>query len=243
MSLIIRLNAEESQPLIKENVILKDWPQGERPREKLLSNGAAQLSDAELLAIFLRTGISGCNVIELARKLLTAFGDISGVYRASLNEFCQIQGLGKAKYVQLQASIEMTKRYLAQELTKGSALTSSAMTKEYLMAELKPETREVFAVLILDNQHQIIRFEKLFFGTINAAAVYPRIVVEFILKHQGNAVILAHNHPSGVSEPSQSDKLITRKLVDALALIDVVVLDHLIVAGHQCFSFAEHGLL
>ena len=222
---------------------MKNWPQGERPREKLLASGAARLSDAELLAIFLRTGVPGCNVIELARKLLQVFGDISGVYRASLGDFCQVQGLGKAKYVQLQASIEMAKRYLAQEVSKGAALTSSPMTREYLLAELKPETREVFAVLILDNQHQIIRFEKLFFGTINAAAVYPRIVVEAVLQYQGNAVILAHNHPSGVSEPSQSDKLITQKLVDALALIDVTVLDHFIIAGHRCFSFAEHGLL
>lgn len=222
---------------------MKNWPQGERPREKLLASGAAQLSDAELLAIFLRTGIPGCNVMELARNLLHRFGDIAGVYQASLNDFCQVHGLGTAKYVQFQASIEMAKRYFAQELSKGVALTSSPMTREYLLAELKPETREVFAVLILDNQHQIIRFEKLFFGTINASAVYPRIVVEAVLQHQGNAVILAHNHPSGVSEPSQADKHITHKLTEALALIDVTVLDHFIIAGHQCFSFAEHGLL
>jgi DNA repair protein RadC len=221
--------------------MLKNWPENERPREKLLNQGASSLSDAELLAIFLRTGVKGCHVVELARKLLSNFGSISGIYRASQQEFCAQHGLGDAKYVQLQACIEMSKRYLFEELKQGKALTSSQTTRDYLITELRHHTREVFAVLFLDNQHQILKFEALFFGTIDAAAVYPRIVVEKALKHQAAAVILTHNHPSGVAEASIADKQITTRLEQALALIDVRVLDHIIVAGHRCYSFAENG--
>jgi len=203
--------------------------------------GASSLSDAELLAIFLRTGVKGCNVVELARTLLQNFGSISAIYRASLNDFCQQHGLGTAKYVQLQACLEKSKRYLAEKLCNGVELTSSHLTHEYLVSELRHESREVFAVLFLNNQHQVIEFERLFYGTLDAAAVYPRIVVEYALKHHAAAVILAHNHPSGVAEASIADKQITTRLAQALALIDVRVLDHIIVAGHQCYSFAEHN--
>jgi len=221
---------------------LKNWPSAERPREKLLSLGSASLSDAELLAIFLRTGVKGCNVVDLSRNLLLSFGSLANVFKANQQEFCQQHGLGSAKYVQLQACLEMSKRYLAEQLIQqGSALTSSQATRDYLTSELRHETREVFAVLFLDNQHQILKFERLFFGTLNAAAVYPRIVVEQALKHQAAAVILAHNHPSGVAEASIADKQITHKLEQALQLIEVRVLDHMIIAGHQCYSFAEHG--
>ena len=221
---------------------LKSWPSSERPREKLLTLGSASLSDAELLAIFLRTGVKGCNVVDLSRKLLLNFGSLANVFRANQQEFCQQHGLGSAKYVQLQACLEMSKRYLAEQLIQqGSALTSSQATRDYLISELRHETREVFAVLFLDNQHQVLKFERLFFGTLNAAAVYPRIVVEQALKNQAAAVILAHNHPSGVDEASIADKPITQKLEQALQLIDVRVLDHMIIAGHQCYSFAEHG--
>ena len=221
---------------------LKSWPSAERPREKLLSLGSASLSDAELLAIFLRTGVKGCNVVDLSRNLLLSFGSLANVFKANQQEFCQQHGLGSAKYVQLQACLEMSKRYLAEQLIQqGSALTSSQATRDYLTSELRHETREVFAVLFLDNQHQILKFERLFFGTLNAATVYPRIVVEQALKHQAAAVILAHNHPSGVAEASIADKQITHKLEQALQLIDVRVLDHMIIAGHQCYSFAEHG--
>ncbi len=221
--------------------MIKDWPDNERPREKLLNQGAASLSDAELLAIFLRTGVKGCHVVDLARKLLTNFGSIAGIYQATQYDFCAQHGLGVAKYVQLQACLEMSKRYLAQEMKQGTALTSSQATRDYLIAELRHQTREVFAVMFLDNQHQVLKFEPLFFGTIDAAAVYPRVVVEQALKHHAAAVILSHNHPSGIAEASIADKQITTRLEQALALIDVRVLDHIIVAGHRCYSFAENG--
>jgi len=221
---------------------LKNWPAMERPREKLIHLGAQSLSDAELLAIFLRTGVKGCNVVDLARNLLSSFGSLANIYRASEHEFCQHHGLGQAKYVQLQACLEMSKRYLAEQLIQqGSALTSSQATRDYLTSELRHESREVFAVLFLDNQHQVLKFERLFWGTLDAAAVYPRIVVEQALRHQAAAVILTHNHPSGVAEASIADKHITQKLEQALQLIDVRVLDHIIVAGNLCYSFAENG--
>jgi DNA repair protein RadC len=221
--------------------MLKDWPDREKPREKLLHFGAKSLSDAELLAIFLRTGVQGCHVVDLARNLLKSFGSISQIYQAGLDDFCQHHGLGVAKYVQLQACLEMSTRYLAEQMQMGQALTSSLSTQNFLKAELRHETREVFAVLFLNTQHQVIKFERLFHGTINAAAVYPRIVVETALKYQAGAVILAHNHPSGIAEPSMADNQITNRLEQALALIDIKVLDHIIVAGCHCYSYAEHG--
>jgi len=223
--------------------MLKDWPSSEKPREKLLQAGAATLSDAELLAIFLRTGVKGCHVVDLARNLLTSFGSISAIYKASAKEFCQMHGLGQAKYVQLQACLEMTKRFLNEEMKHGCQLSSSQASKDFLISELRNENQEVFAVLFLDNQHQVIHFERLFYGTINASAVYPRIVVEKALKYQSAAVILSHNHPSGIAEASYADKSITNQLQQALKILDIKVLDHMIVAGHQCFSFAEHGLI
>ena len=227
-----------------ESKTLKSWPCEERPREKLLKLGAMSLSDAELLAIFLRTGVKGCNVVDLSRQLLLDFGSLANIFSASEIEFCQQHGLGSAKYVQLQACLEMSKRYLAEELAQqGSALTSSQATRNYLVSELRHETREVFAVLFLDNQHQVLTFERLFFGTLNAAAVYPRVVVEQALKHHAAAVILAHNHPSGIAQASVADKQITNKLEQALQLVDIRVLDHMIIAGPQCYSFAEHGEL
>jgi DNA repair protein RadC len=223
--------------------MLKDWPSSEKPREKLLNQGATSLSDAELLAIFLRTGVKGCHVVDLARQLLSSFGSIAAIYQASADEFCQVRGLGKAKFVQLQACLEMSKRFLAEEMTNGQTLTSSQASKDFLISQLRNETQEVFAVLFLNNQHQVITFKRLFYGTINASAVYPRVVVEKAIKHHASAVILAHNHPSGIAEASFADKNITQQLSQALALIDIRVLDHMIVAGHQCYSFAEHGLL
>lgn len=221
--------------------MLKDWPEQEKPREKLLNQGAQSLSDAELLAIFLRTGVKGCNVVELSRMLLNHFGSIAAIFRSTQAEFCQHHGLGMAKYVQLQACLEMSKRYLAEEMHQRDALTSSRATQNYLVSELRHETREVFAVLFLDNQHRILHFERLFWGTLDAAAVYPRVVAEYVLKHHAAAVILAHNHPSGVAEASRADKQITQQLVSALSLLDVRVLDHVIVAGPLCYSFAEQG--
>jgi DNA repair protein RadC len=224
--------------------MIKSWPESERPREKLLHRGAESLSDAELLAIFLRTGVQGCHVVDLAKQLLSSFGSLCAIFSASEADFCARRGLGLAKFVQLQACLEMSKRYLVEDINDlGCALTSSQATRDYLIAELRLEHREVFAVLFLDNQHQILSFEKLFLGTLDSAAVYPRVVVEQTLKHQAAAVILTHNHPSGLAKPSSADKQITDKLTQALALIDVRVLDHIIIAGHQCYSFAEHNEL
>lgn len=224
-------------------MMLKDWLEHEKPREKLRSKGPSSLSDAELLAIFLRTGVKGCHVVDLAQQLLKSFGSIAAIYRATEQEFCHHHGLGLAKYVQLQACLEMSKRYLSEQLHQGTALTSSKATRDYLTSELRGESREIFAVMFLDNQHKILKFKRLFFGTIDAAAVYPRVVVEQALKQQAAAVILAHNHPSGVAEASIADKQITIRLEKALSLIDIKVLDHIIVAGNQCYSFAEHGEL
>jgi DNA repair protein RadC len=227
--------------LIKPTV-LKDWPELERPREKLLHLGPSSLSDSELLAIFLRTGVKGCHVVDLARQLLSTFGNLNAIFSASEEDFCAGRGLGKAKYVQLQACLEMSKRYLSEKMkAQEYTLTSSQATRDYLMSELRLENREIFAVLFLNNQHQIITFERLFTGTLDSAAVYPRVVVEQALKHHAAAVILTHNHPSGIAEASLADKHITNKLTQALQLIDVRVLDHIIVAGNQCYSFAEHN--
>tara|TARA_B110001452_G_C15120102_1_gene390405 strand:- start:36 stop:719 length:684 start_codon:yes stop_codon:yes gene_type:complete len=223
--------------------LLKAWPKEERPREKLLNQGASSLSDAELLAIFLRTGVKGRHVVDLARDLLTNFGSISAIYQASEQEFCQHNGLGIAKYVQLQACLEMAKRYLREQVDVGQAFTSSESTKAYLRAELRGESREIFGVMFLDSQHRVLLFERLFYGTLNAASVYPRVVVEKALTHHASAVIITHNHPSGICEPSLADKQITQHLIQALQLIEVKVLDHIIVAGHQCYSFAEMGQL
>lgn len=226
---------------VEEKGMLHSWPVQERPREKLLRLGAQNLSDAELLAIFLRTGVKGCNVVDLSRRLLNHFGSIAAIYNANEQDFCQHNGLGQAKYVQFQACLEMAKRYLHEQVNETPSLTSSYATKQYVMAELKPEKYEVFGALLLNNQHQIIQFERLFQGTIDSAAVYPRVVVEKVLQLNAAAVVFAHNHPSGHALPSEADKQITQRLIKALQLIDVRVLDHLIVAGANCYSFAEHG--
>ena len=223
--------------------MLKTWPAQERPREKLLQQGAAALSDAELLAIFLRTGVKGCSVVDLARQLLNNFGSIAAIYQASISDFCQVHGLGQAKYVQLQACLEMAKRYLKEQASTQHYLTSSRQTKDYLISELRGERHEVFGVVLLNSQHEVMGFERLFEGTIDAAAVYPRVVVERVLSLNAAAVILVHNHPSGVASPSDADHRITQRLIQALGLIEVPVLDHLVVAKHQCYSFAEHGQL
>lgn len=239
-----QLSLQESclNALPAKKTVLKDWPKKERPREKLIHAGPASLSDAELLAIFLRTGVKGCHVVELARQLLVSFGSLSAIFSASQQDFCAKNGLGVAKYVQLQACLEMSKRYLAEALNQqGCQLTSSRATCDYLISELRSEKREIFAVLFLDSQHQVITFERLFFGTIDAAAVYPRVVVEQAIKHHAAAVILSHNHPSGFAQASRADKEITAKLLQALQLIDVRVLDHIIIAGNHYYSFAEHG--
>ncbi|MGX5172786.1 RadC family protein [Aliikangiella sp. IMCC44653] len=220
---------------------LSNWPATERPREKLLNQGANTLSDSELLAIFLRTGIPGKNVIELARDILVHFGSIKKMFSADINSFCQLKGLGEAKYVQLQACLEMSQRFLAEELALGNAISNPQQVKSFIQTQLVREKNEVFAGLFLDNQHRVIHYEALFFGTINAASVHPRVLVQKALKYNAAAMIIAHNHPSGVAEASLSDIDITQTIKSALELIDVRLLDHLIVAGHQVVSLAEQG--
>ncbi len=217
------------------------WPEGERPREKLLSKGPQSLSDAELLAIFLRTGVRGKNVIELSREMIQHFGSLKKLLAASEKEFCQIKGIGRAKYVQLQASIEMSQRHIKEQITQQDAIKNPAQVKQYVQSRLISKVNEVFAVLFLDNQHQVLAFEELFFGTINSSSVHPRVVLQRCLALNAAAVIVAHNHPSGVSEPSLSDVNITQTLKTALHLIDVRLLDHLVVAAHQVTSMAERG--
>ena len=218
-----------------------DWPAEQRPREKLLNSGAQSLSDAELLAIFLRVGCAGLDAVSLAQHLLAQFGSLRAVLAADHQQFCAEKGLGSAKFAQLHASIEMSRRYLLAEISEKSVLDSAEAAKNYLSMELSHQQREVFAILLLDNQHRVVQFAPLFFGTIDAASVYPRVVVQRVLEKNAAAVIFAHNHPSGVAEPSLADKQITTKLIKALALIDVRVLDHVVVGCGETVSFAERG--
>ncbi|EPX3986105.1 RadC family protein [Vibrio cholerae] len=220
---------------------LKELPTESMPREKLLQRGPQSLSDAELLAIFLRTGTHGMNVLALADLLLRDFGSLRALFCASKEQFCRHKGLGEAKFVQLQAVLEMTQRYLGETLKRGEALTSPQQTKLYLSSILRDRQREAFYILFLDNQHRVIRDEILFEGTIDAASVYPREVVKRALHHNAAAVILAHNHPSGVAEPSQADRRITDRLRDALGLVEIRVLDHFVVGDGEVVSFAERG--
>lgn len=222
---------------------IADWPAAERPREKLLTLGPRALSDAELLAIFLRVGCVGKSAVDLARELLQEYGGLRQLLEASQAEFCKGLGLGSAKFAQLQAVLEMGRRHLSASMKSGDLLNSPGLVRRYLSAQLRHQPREVFAVLFLDNQNRLIIYEELFFGTIDGASVYPREVVKHALGHNAAAVILAHNHPSGVAEPSQADQRITQRLVAALELIDVRVLDHMVVGDAEVVSFAERGLL
>ena len=222
---------------------ISDWPVDERPREKLLSRGSAALSDAELLAIFLRTGCAGKSAVDLARELINSFGGLRQLLEASQQEFCQGLGLGSAKYSQLQAVLEMSRRYLAESLTHTRVMSSSEVVKAYLQSQLRHRNAEIFAALFVDSQHRLIAYRELFQGTIDTAAVYPREVVIEALKHNAAAVIFAHNHPSGLAEPSEQDEAITRALRRALDLVDIRTLDHLVVGEAEVVSFAERGLL
>ncbi|QQD18199.1 DNA repair protein RadC [Spongiibacter nanhainus] len=222
---------------------IRDWPTDERPREKLLQRGAQALSDAELLAIFLRTGVQGKSAVDLSRELLADHGGLAALMGASLSRFCQSKGLGDAKYAQLQAVMEMSRRYLGDVLQRDQVFSSAASTRRYLQAQLRGEPREVFAALYLDNRHRLIRYEPMFFGTIDSAAVYPREIARRALELNSAALIVAHNHPSGVAEPSDADVRITRRISDALALLDIRLLDHCVVAGAEVVSLAERGQL
>ena len=220
---------------------INQWPAAERPREKLLQRGASALSDAELLAIFLRTGVRGRSAIELARDLLAQFGGLVPLLAADQQAFCAGKGLGAAKYAQLQAVIELARRYLREQLSAQPVFTSPGQVREYLAMRLRGYQREVFALLLLDNQHRLLDCVELFQGTVDGASVHPREVVKLALQRNAVAVIAAHNHPSGVAEPSRADIAITRRLQDALQLVDIRLLDHLIVAAGQVISLAERG--
>lgn len=222
---------------------ITDWPDEERPREKLLQKGAQALSDAELLAIFLRIGIKGKTAVDLSRDLLNEYGSLRALLESDYERFTKSPGLGLAKYAQLQAVLEMARRHLKETLRREGALTSPGLTRQYLSAHLRGYPHEVFGCLFLDNQHRVIHFEELFRGTIDGANVYPREVVKKALAFNAAAVIFAHNHPSGVAEPSEADKHITVRLKQALNLIDIRVLDHFIVGDGEAYSFAEHGLI
>ncbi len=222
---------------------ISDWPVQERPREKLLQRGPAALSDAELLAIFLRTGVKGKTALDLAREILEDFGGLRPLLEAELPRFGHVRGLGPAKYVQLQAVLELGRRYLEDRLKRGAPLSNPADTRSYLSARLRAYPHEVFACLFLDNRHRVIAFEELFNGTIDGASVHPREVIRRALFHNAAALILAHNHPSGVAEPSQADRQITRRLQEALGLLDVRVLDHIVIGDAETVSLAERGLI
>lgn len=222
---------------------ITDWPADERPREKLLNRGAESLSDAELLAIFLRIGVKGKSAVDLARDLLVRFGNLGGIFAASRTEVAGVHGMGLSKYAQLQAIFEMVKRALGENMQARDVLSSPEQVRGYLRLQLQRLDHEVFMVLFLDAQNRLIIAEELFSGTLTQTSVYPREVVKRALHRNAAAVVLAHNHPSGVAEPSRADELLTGALKEALALIDVRVLDHFIVAGSETLSFAEKGLL
>ncbi|MGQ0657240.1 MAG: RadC family protein [Chromatiales bacterium] len=222
---------------------IRDWPEQERPREKLLERGAVALSDAELLAIFLRTGVHGKSAVDLARDLLGELGGLRPLLDAEAKQFLSAKGAGPAKYVQLQAALELGRRYLECTLRREGPLTSPRATRDYLKSRLCGHVREVFACLFLDNRHRVLAFEELFLGSIDAASVHPREVVRAALRHNAAAVIFAHNHPSGVAEPSAADEHLTRRLKEALLLVDIRVLDHFVIGDGDPVSFAERGLL
>lgn len=222
---------------------ISDWPLEERPREKLLNRGTEALSDAELLAIFLRTGVRGKTAVDLARELLHHFGGLRGLLGASIQEFCRLPGLGQAKYIQLQAVVALAQRHLGETLQRDAGLHSPGDTKRYLQSRLRDLPHEVFACLFLDSQHRVIRYEELFRGTLNGASVHPREVVKKTLQHNAAALIFAHNHPSGIAEPSHADRHLTRRLVEALELVEVRVLDHIVVGDGECVAFSERGWL
>jgi DNA repair protein RadC len=223
---------------------LQQWPARERPREKLLLHGVQALSDAELLALLLgSSGLRGSNVVELARGLLGTHRSLRELLNASRNTLLAAPGLGTAGYCRLQAALELARRHYAEALRTGPLLDSPAATHRFLVSQLRDQPYELFCCLHLDNRNRLIAYEELFRGTIDGASVHPREVVRQAMARNAAAVILAHNHPSGVCEPSQADELITRRLREALALVDIRVLDHCIVGDNGCLSFAERGLL
>lgn len=222
---------------------ITDWPENEKPREKLLTHGAQRLSDAELMAIAFRTGVKGETALDLARRCLQQFGGLRRFMEADYKTFCEVKGLGKVKYAQLHASFELVRRHLHETLTVDGVLTNPNETRTYLTAKMRGFGHEVFACLFLDGRHGIICFEEMFHGSLTCANVYPREIVKRVLFHNAASVIFAHNHPSGMAEPSQADLEVTQHLKQALALIQVQVLDHFIIGNGRVVSLAECGLM
>ena len=222
---------------------LLDWPAAERPREKLLQCGAPALSDAELLALWLGSGCPGLDAVAVARALLHEFGSLRGILSAPPDRLCARRGVGPARYARLQASLELCRRHHLEVLKVGPALQSPRAVRDFLISVLRDRDHEVFCCLFLDNRNRLLSFEELFRGTIDGASVYPREVVKRALDRRAAALIFAHNHPSGIAEPSQADEFITRRLKDALALVDIRVIDHLIVGDGACVSLAERGAI
>ena len=222
---------------------IRDWPVAERPREKLLALGAESLTEAELLALLLRNGHRGASAVDVARSLLARFGSLRGLLSAERELVCRHPGIGMARWAELQAALELVRRHHLERLRFGPALTSPTAARDFLIARLRDRDHEVFCCLFLDTRHRLLSFDELFRGTVDGASVHPREVVKQALARNAAAVILAHNHPSGIAEPSQADEIITVRLRDALALVDIRVLDHLIVGDGTCASLAERGLL
>ena len=222
---------------------IRDWPVTERPREKLLQRGAETLTEAELLAVVLRHGHRGTNALELARSLLVEFGSLRGLLTAGQDAVCRHRGIGPTRWAQIQAALELVRRHHLERLRQGPLLASPRAAREFLVARLRDRDHEVFCCLFLDTRHRLISFEELFRGTVDGASVHPREVVKQALARNAASVILAHNHPSGVAEPSHADEIITMRLRDALALVDIRVLDHLIVGDCSCTSLAERGIV
>lgn len=222
---------------------IRDWPRDERPREKLLGKGAAALSDAELLAILLRTGTRGRSALDLARDVLSSFQSLRKLIAADRQRFCAEHGLGLARFAELQAAAEIARRQLSETLRAGPSLASPRATRDFLSSRLRDLEHEMFCCLYLDKRHRLIEFQELFRGTIDGASVHPREIVKLALQRNAAAVIIAHNHPSGVAEPSQADELITQRVKEALGLVDIRLLDHIIVGDGACVSLAERGVL
>jgi DNA repair protein RadC len=238
-----RRRPKRPRKAVPRTMTIRDWPESERPREKLLERGAQALSDAELIALLLGSGIKGRSAVDVARSLIVEFGSLREMLSADRRRWKGKLGIGPARYATLMASTEIARRHLREPLRTSSALTAPDCTRKFLLAQLRDRPYEVFCGLFLDNRHRLLAFEEIFRGTIDGASVHPREIVRLTLLYGAASVIVAHNHPSGVAEPSQADEGVTRRLRQALALIDVRLLDHLIVGDGRCFSFSEHGLL
>ncbi len=226
-----------------QNLPIKEWPKSERPREKLLNNGPTSLGDAELLAIFIRTGLPGKTALDIARSALMQAGGLRALLNLSVKELCQLNGIGTAKYVQFQAGLELGRRYLMEQMEKGDAISNPQASRDYLTLQLRDKPYESFFAMFLDSKHRVIHHQELFRGTIDNASVPVREVVKEALKHNAAAMIVAHNHPSGVAEPSAADKSLTETLYLALAMVGVKLLDHFVIGDSEVVSFAEMGAL